>query len=75
MGGSDSVAWDPSHFHGTSLQDYAPSSNMVSEFHQVGLACVTLLEMGRHRSMGFKLIVPVREKRRECGHLRKWHRG
>ena len=42
MGGSDSlVAWDPSHFHGTSLQDYAPSSNMVSQFHQDGLACVT----------------------------------
>lgn len=41
-GGSDSlVAWDPSHFHGTSLQDYPPSSNMISEFHQVGLACVT----------------------------------
>lgn len=42
MGHSDSlVAWDPSHFHGTSLQDYSPSSNMVSEFYQVGLACVT----------------------------------
>jgi hypothetical protein len=42
MGGSNSlVAWDPSHFHGTSLQDYSPSSNMVSQFYQVGLACVT----------------------------------
>jgi hypothetical protein len=41
-GGSDSlVAWDPSHFHGTSLQDYPPSSDMISEFYQVGLACVT----------------------------------
>ena len=41
-GGSDSfVAWDPSHFHGTSLQDYSPISNMVSEFYQVGLAIVT----------------------------------
>ena len=41
-GGSNSlVIWDPSHFHGTSLQHYAPSSNMVSEFYQVGLACVT----------------------------------
>jgi hypothetical protein len=41
-GGSDSlVAWDPSHFHGTSLQEYSPSSNMVSQFYQVGLACVT----------------------------------
>jgi hypothetical protein len=39
MGGSDSlVAWDPSHFHGTSLQEYSPSS---TEFCQVGLACVT----------------------------------
>ena len=42
MGGSDTVvAWDPSHFHGTSLQDYPPSFNMVSAFYQVGLACVT----------------------------------
>jgi hypothetical protein len=42
MGGNDTlVAWDPSHFHGTSLQDYSPSSNMVSDFYQVGLACVT----------------------------------
>ena len=42
MGGSDSlVTWDPSHFHGTSLQDYSPSSDMVSEFYQVGLACAT----------------------------------
>jgi hypothetical protein len=42
MGGSDTlVAWDPSHFHGTSLQEYSPSSNMISDFYQVGLACVT----------------------------------
>lgn len=42
MGGSDSlVAWDPSHYHGTSLQDYPPTTDMVSEFYQVGLACVT----------------------------------
>jgi len=41
-GGSDSlVAWDPSHFHGTSLQEYSPSSKSISEFYQVGLACVT----------------------------------
>jgi hypothetical protein len=42
MGGSDSIlAWDPSHFHGTSLQEYFPSSNMVSEFYQDGLVCIT----------------------------------
>lgn len=41
-GGSDSlVVWDPSHFHGTSLQDYPPSLNMLTEFYQVGMACVT----------------------------------
>jgi hypothetical protein len=41
-GGSDSlIAWDPSHFHGTSLQDYPPSSDMVSEFFQDGLIFVT----------------------------------
>jgi len=42
MGGNDSlVVWDPSHFHGTSLQDYLPSSNMAAEYYQVGLACIT----------------------------------
>ena len=42
MGGSDSlVAWEPSHFHGMSLQEYLPTSNIVSQFYQVGLACVT----------------------------------
>ena len=42
MGGSDLlVTWDPSYLHRTSLQDYSPSFNMVSEFYQVGLACVT----------------------------------
>jgi len=42
MGGRDTLfAWDPSHFHGTSLQEYAPSSNMLSEFHQMGLVCIT----------------------------------
>jgi hypothetical protein len=41
-GGSDSlVVWNPSHFHGTSLQDFPPSSDTISEFHQIGLACVT----------------------------------
>ena len=41
-GGNDSlVVWDPSHFHGTSLQDYFPTSNTVSQFHQIGLAGVT----------------------------------
>ena len=43
MGGSDTlVSWAPSHFHRMSLQDYSPSSNMVSQFYQVSLACVTL---------------------------------
>ena len=42
MGGSDSlIAWDPSHFHGTSLQDYSPSSGMVSDFYQDGLVFAT----------------------------------
>ena len=43
MGGSDTlVSWAASHFHVTSLQDYSPPSNTVSQFYQVGLACVTL---------------------------------
>jgi hypothetical protein len=41
-GGSDSlVAWDPSHWHGTSLQEYSPSSDMLTEFYQYGLLCIT----------------------------------
>ena len=32
QGGDDTiVAWDPSHFHGTSLQDYPPTSQTISE--------------------------------------------
>jgi hypothetical protein len=42
QGGNDTiVAWDPSHFHGTSLQDYPPSTQTISEFNQIGLAIVT----------------------------------
>ena len=42
MGGSDTLfAWDPSHFHGMSLQEYSPSSNMFSESYQLGLVCIT----------------------------------
>ena len=40
-GGDTIVAWDPSHFHGTSLQDYPPTSQTISEFNQIGLAIVT----------------------------------
>jgi hypothetical protein len=41
-GASDTIiAWDPSHFHGTSLQDYPPSTQTISDFHQIGLAIVT----------------------------------
>jgi hypothetical protein len=42
QGGDDTVvAWDPSHFHGTSLQDYPPTSQTISDFNQIGLAIVT----------------------------------
>lgn len=40
-GGDTFVAWDPSHFHGTSLQDYPPTSETISDFNQIGLAIVT----------------------------------
>ena len=41
-GGSDSFsAWDPSHFHGTSLQEYSPFSGMISKSYQLGLVCIT----------------------------------
>jgi hypothetical protein len=35
------MAWDPSHFHGMSLQEYSPSSNMVSKIYQLGMVCIT----------------------------------
>jgi hypothetical protein len=42
MGSTDTIfAWNPSHFHGTSLQDYSPSSDMVSKIYQLGLVCIT----------------------------------
>jgi hypothetical protein len=42
MGCSDSlIVFNPSHFHGTSLQDYSPYSGMVSECYQDGLIFVT----------------------------------
>jgi hypothetical protein len=40
-GGDTIVAWDPSHFYGTSLQNYPPTSETISEFNQIGLAIVT----------------------------------
>jgi hypothetical protein len=40
-GGDTLIAWDPSHFHGTSLQDYPPTSQKISDFNQIGLAIVT----------------------------------
>jgi hypothetical protein len=41
-GGDDTVvAWDPGHFHGTSLQDYLPTSQTISDFNQIGLAIAT----------------------------------
>ena len=42
QGSSDTfIAWNPSHFHGTSLQKYPPSSDMVPESYQDGLNFVT----------------------------------
>ena len=43
MGSTDTLlAWNPSHFHGTNLQDYTPSSDMISKIYQLGLVCITL---------------------------------
>lgn len=42
MGCSDTLfVFNPSHFHGTSLQDYSPSSGMVSESFQDTMLFVT----------------------------------
>ena len=42
MGSKDTLfAWDPSQYHGTSLKDYPPSSNMLSQLYQLGLVCIT----------------------------------
>jgi hypothetical protein len=41
-GGPDTVvAWQPSHWHGTSLQNYHPETQVVSEFNQAGLSIFT----------------------------------
>lgn len=41
-GGSDTVvAWHPSHWHGTSLQNYHPDTQVVSDFNQAGLSIFT----------------------------------
>ena len=41
-GGPDSVvAWDPSHWHGTSLQNFPPTTQVIPEFNQTGLAIFT----------------------------------
>jgi hypothetical protein len=41
-GGPDTVvAWQPSHWHGTSLQNYDPDTQVVSDFNQAGLSIFT----------------------------------
>lgn len=41
-GGSDTlVAWHPSHWHGTSLQNYPPTTQVIPEVIQCGLSIVT----------------------------------
>ena len=41
-GGPDTVvAWHPSHWHGTSLQNYHPDTQVVSDFNQAGLSIFT----------------------------------
>lgn len=41
-GGDDTlVVWNPSHWHGTSLQDYPPTTENISQFNQIGLAIIT----------------------------------
>lgn len=34
-------AWNPCHWHGTSLQDYDPKETVVSDFCQAGLSIST----------------------------------
>jgi len=41
-GGPDTVvAWDPEHWHGTSLQNYSPTAEVVSTLNQTGLSIFT----------------------------------
>lgn len=41
-GGPDLVvAWHPSHWHGTSLQNYSPNTQIISESNQAGLSIFT----------------------------------
>jgi hypothetical protein len=42
QGGPDTVvAWDPVHWHGTSLQNYSPTTTVVSTLNQTGLSIFT----------------------------------
>ena len=42
LGGPDTVvAWHPYHWHGTSLQNYHPDTQVVSDFNQAGLLIFT----------------------------------
>jgi hypothetical protein len=41
-GGPDTVvAWQPSHWHGTSLQNYHPDTQVVADLNQTGLSIFT----------------------------------
>jgi len=35
------VAWHPSHWHGTSLQNYSPETHVISDSNQAGLSIFT----------------------------------
>lgn len=65
MGGTDTLcAWDPSHYHGTSLQDYSPSSNMISQSNHLGLVCITpnrIPELWKKYAMKQATLEEVRE--------------
>jgi len=42
QGGPDTVvAWDPEHWHGTSLQNYSPTTQVISTLNQTGLSIFT----------------------------------
>jgi|SRR6266404_4856678 hypothetical protein len=64
-GGADTVvAWDPSQWHGTSLQNYPPTTQTIPEFNQTGLALVTPLRIS-HVWKQYEESLTLDEARRE----------
>jgi hypothetical protein len=65
-GGSDTiVAWHPSHWHGTSLQNYSPLTEVVSESNQAGLSVFTPFRLSNLWNKYYSQQISLEELRSE----------